>query len=387
MPWKETCIMDQRRAFIEAWLSREFTMAELCRRFEVSRPTGYKWLDRFEAEGCPGLADRSRAPQRHPNETPQAQVAQILALKRRHPHWGPVTLRDWLRRERPNEAWPAASTFGALLKRHGLVRPRRRRRHTPPHTQPFARVRAPNDTWSADFKGHFALGDGHRCWPLTLSDNFSRYLLCCQGLYGPQLKATRRWYERCFIDYGLPRVIRTDNGFPFAAPALGGLTPLSVWLLQLGVLPERIAPGKPQQNSRHERLHRTLKAATATPPKANLSAQQRAFNRFRPEYNEDRPHRTLGQGQCPADLYRPSPRAYPSRLPEVVYPDAYAVRKVKCGGYMKWHGQMVYVTKYLLGQHVGLKPLEHDRWELYFCQLPLGVFDERLGKIIRCPGG
>lgn len=383
MPWKETCTMDQRRAFIKAWLSREFTMTELCHRFEISRPTGYKWLERFEGEGCPGLEDRSRTPHGHPNETATRLVGQLLALKRRHPAWGPVTLRDWLRREVPSEPWPAASTFGEILKRHGLVRSHRRRRKTPPHTQPFAEVHAANDAWSADFKGHFELGDERRCWPLTLTDNYSRYLLCCQGFYGPQLKATRHWYERCFIDYGLPRVIRTDNGFPFASPALGGLTPLSVWLLKLGIMPERIEPGEPQQNGRHERFHRTLKAATANPPRANLSAQQRAFNRFRLEYNDDRPHRALGQGNRPTDFYRPSPRPYPARLPEVVYPNDFAVRKVKCGGYMKWHGQMVYVTKYLLGEYIGLRPLENDRWELYFCQLPLGIFDERLGRIIR----
>jgi transposase InsO family protein len=377
--------MDQRRAFIEAWLSREFTMAELCRRFGISRPAGYKWVNRFRAEGWSGLADRSRAPSRHPNETTQRQVARILALKRRHPQWGPVTLHDWLCREEPQQAWPAVSTFGEILRRHGWVKPRRRRHHTPPHTQPFAEVRAPNDTWSADFKGHFALGDGRRCWPLTVTDYFSRYLLCCQGLYGPGLKATQRGFERCFIDYGLPRVIRTDNGFPFAAPTLGGLTPLSVWLLRLGVLPERIAPGKPQQNGRHERFHRTLKEATATPPKANLSAQQRAFNRFQPEYNDDRPHRSHGKGRRPADLYEPSPRAYPARLPEVVYPDGYEVRKVRSRGEVKWHGQMVYVTQCLHGEPVGFRPLDHDRWELYFCQLPLGILDERLGKIIRVP--
>ena len=385
MPWKETCAMDQRRGFISAWLSREFTMAELCRRFGVSRPTGYKWISRFEEEGCPGLEDRSRAPHRHPNGTPQDQVDRIIRMKGLHSDWGPVTLRDRLRRIHPQEVWPAASTFGEILKRRGLVRPRQRRRHTPAYTQPFAQVLAPNDVWSSDYKGHFAMGDGRRCWPLTISDNFSRFLLGCQGLYGPSLKATRRWFERCFIDYGLPRAIRTDNGFPFAAPVLGGLTPLSIWWLKLDILPERIDPGEPQQNGRLERFHRTLKAATATPPKGNLAAQQRAFNGFRAEYNEERPHRALGEGRCPVDLHERSSRSYPSRLPEVVYPDGYEVRKVKHGGYMKWHGQMVYVTKYLLGEHVGMRPLEHDRWELFFCRLPLGIFDARLGKIVRPP--
>jgi transposase InsO family protein len=264
-----------------------------------------------------------------------------------------------------------------------LVQPRRRRHHTPPHTQPFASVNTANDVWSADFKGQFALGNDRVCYPLTITDNHSRFLLCCQGLYHPGRALTRACFERAFIDYGLPRAIRTDNGPPFASVALGGLSALSVWLLKLNVLPERIAPGQPQQNGRHERMHRTLKAATAQPPKGNLSAQQRAFNRFRDEYNHERPHRSLGGGRRPCDLFRPSPRPYPSRLPEVAYPNDFALRKVKPGGYMKWHGQIIYITKTLEGEYVGLKPLDHDRYELYFAQLPLAVFDARSSKIIK----
>ena len=383
MPWKETCAMEEREAFVQAWLSREFTMSELCERFGVSRPTGYKWLMRFQAEGSPGLYDRSRAPQLQAHATAAAQVAAIVALKRRHLSWGPLTVRDWLRREHPQQHWPAVSTVGEVLKRHGLVQPRRRRHHTPPHSQPFASVGAANDVWSADFKGQFELGDARVCYPLTMTDNHSRFLLCCQGMYRPRMKPTRTCYERAFIDYGLPRAIRTDNGPPFASIALGGLNALSVWLLKLGVLPERIAPGKPQQNGRHERMHRTLKAATAHPPKANLSAQQRAFNRFRQEYNEERPHRSLGGGRRPSEVFRSSPRSYPATLPEVAYPQDFVLRKVKPGGYMKWHGQIIYVTKALEGEYVGLKPLDHDRWELYFAQLPLGVFDARSNKIIK----
>jgi len=211
MPWKETCAMEEREAFVQAWLSREFTMSELCQRFEVSRPTGYKWVERFRSEGRAGLADRTRAAHRHPNALPVEQQAAILALKRRHPSWGPITLRDWLRREQPRQHWPAASTVGDVLKRHGLVQPRRRRWHTPPRTQPFRAIAAANDVWSADYKGQFALGNGQLCYPFTLTDNFSRYLLCCQGLYGPQGQPTRACLERAFREYGLPRAIRTDQ--------------------------------------------------------------------------------------------------------------------------------------------------------------------------------
>jgi transposase len=385
MPWKETCAMEEREAFVQAWLSREFTMSELCERFEVSRPTGYKWVERFRSEGRAGLADRTRAAHRHPNALPVEQQAAILTLKRRHPSWGPITLRDWLRREQPRQNWPAASTVGDVLKRHGLVQPRRRRWHTPPHTQPFRAIVAANDVWSADYKGQFALGNGQLCYPFTLTDNFSRYLLCCQGLYGPQGQPTRACLERAFREYGLPRAIRTDNGTPFAGVAVGGLSRLAIWWLKLGILPERIDLGKPQQNSRHERMHRTLKAATAHPPKANFSAQQRAFNRFRSEYNDQRPHRSLGQGRRPSEWYRSSPRPYPQHLPEVHYPDRCVLRKIKHNGSMRWDGDYIYVAKILAGEYVGLQPIEHDRWEVFFAQLPLGVFDarSRTNSIIR----
>lgn len=386
MPWKETCAMEERVAFLRAFRSGEFTMSELCRRFGVSRPTGYKWIDRGQAEGLRGLADRSRAPFEHPNATAVEQETAILALKRRHPSWGPVTLHSWLGRHRPRMDWPAVSTVGAILKRHHLVKPRRARRpHVPPHTQPFAAVRGPNDVWSADFKGQFWLGDGHRCYPLTITDNYSRYLLCCQGLYRAEGARTRAYFETTFREYGLPGAIRTDNGAPFASVALGGLSPLAVWLVKLGVMPERIEPGQPQQNGRHERMHRTLKAATAAPPKGSLSAQQRAFNGFRGEYNDERPHRSLGGGNAPTDLYRCSARAFPERLPAIDYPDDFEVRKVRQEGHMKWQGHEVFISKTLASEPVGLKPLDHDRWELYFARWPLGILDARTHKILR-PG-
>lgn len=383
MPWNETCAMHEKELFIEAWLSREFSKSELCRRFGISRPTGDKWIQRFCEQGRAGLVERSRAPHHLPGKTPEVLVARIVALKQRYPHWGPLPLRDKLERDDPHQRWPAVSTIGAILKRHGLVRARKRRHRVPPHSAPLRHATEPNAVWSADFKGDFLLGNGERCYPLTLSDNYSRFLIACQGLAGTRLAPVQACYERAFRTYGLPQAIRTDNGYPFAQVSLGGLTPLSIWLLKLGIVPERIAPGHPEQNPRHERMHRTLKAATATPPKGNRSAQQRAFNRFRYDYNEQRSHQGLGPKLRPIDLYQPAPRAFPDTLPALSYPDAYAVRKVKSAGHIKWHGATIYVSRQLVGEYVGLKPLENELWQLYFARMPLGILDPRRGRIIR----
>jgi len=383
MPWKETCAMQERAAFIECWLSREYNKSELCRRFGVSRPTGDKWIHRFEQAGLEGLRDRSRAPHCPGNQTAESLVRVILQTKYRFPHWGPVPIRDLLIREQPQHPWPSASTFGDILKRHGLVRGRKHRHRIPPHSQPLQHATAPNAVWSADYKGHFKMGNGRRCFPLTISDNYSRYLIECHGQYGTYLEPAKARYTSAFRTYGLPDAIRTDNGYPFAQLSLGGLSPLTIWLLKLGVLPERIKPGCPQQNPRHERMHRTLKAATAKPPRGNLSAQQRAFNRFRHEYNHLRSHQGLGPGQRPADIYRPSKRAFPEQLPEICYPDDFDVRKVRYRGWVRCHGPDVYASRQLVGEYVGLKRINDDLYQIYFGQLPLGIVDRKLGRIIR----
>jgi len=374
--------MQEKNAFIDAWLSREFTMSGLCERFGVSRPTGYAMVRRFEEEGRLGLERRSSAPHVHPNATAAELMERVVMLKRRYPRWGPVTLREYLRREGPECAWPAASTIGAMLANRGLVAPRRRRLRTPPYGQPFAAVKAANDVWSIDFKGNFVLGDTKVCYPLTISDNYSRYLLCCQGMLEPRHSPVKARLERAFREHGLPRALRSDNGPPFASVALGGLSALSIWCIKLGVLPERIAPGKPQQNGRHERMHRTLKAHVATPPRANLRAQQRAFERFRQEYNEQRPHRSLN-GQRPVDCYQASPRAFPERLPELIYPADYVLRRVRFNGSIKWNGSEFYVSKKLVGECIGLSPLDYDQWQLHFGPIPLGMLDERSIKVKR----
>jgi putative transposase len=383
MTWNETCAVSERRLFVDAWLSQDFCVAELCERFGVSRKTGHKWINRFKEEGMSGLDNRSRARHGQAHRTPEAVIERVLALKYRYPDWGPVTIQSALYRAEPQGQWPAVSTIGSLLAAHGLVKPRRPRQKVPPHSHPLAHASEPNAVWSADFKGQFRLGNGSWCYPLTLSDNCSRLVFACKGFASPQLAPSMAVYKQVFQEHGLPAAIRTDNGWPFAMNTLGGLTPLMIWLLRLGVYPERIAPGCPQENGRHERMHRTLKAATANPPKGNLSAQQRAFNRFRREFNEERPHQALGRGRCPVDVHRPSTRRFPERLPLLEYPDGFEIRKVKCGGYIKLSGEPIYTTRQLVGEYVGLEPLDHGRWQLYFGALKLGVVDVKVGRVIR----
>lgn len=382
MPWKETCVVDERIQFIAACLSGEETIAELCRRHGISRKTGYKLLGRYEREGAGGLEDRSRAPLRQANAIGEAMEALLLEARTKHPTWGPRKLLAWLSRRHPGHAWPAASTVGDLLRRHGLVISRRKRRLSATPTD-LQRPEAANQLWCADFKGWFSTGDGRRCTPLTITDAHSRYLLRCQALgrrTGERL--VRPIFEATFREYGLPQAMRTDNGPPFAGLGLGGLSALSVWWIRLGIAVERIAPGHPEQNGRHERMHRTLKAETATPPAGTRRAQQGRFDRFRQEYNELRPHEALNQ--CPpAELYQRSPRAYPSRLKEVVYDDDWLTRAVRGAGQMKWQGQDVRISQALAGQRIGLEPVDDGLWRVYLVHVPLGLFDERKKRV--CP--
>ncbi len=294
-------------------------MAAVCRRFGVSRKTGYKWLDRYAQQGVAGLADQSKAPKRQAQAFPAEIEREILALRARYPTWGEDKLKARLERTNPDINWPAHSTIGALLKRHGLTHPGKRRRHATPSSK-LTSAKAPNQVWAIDFKGWFETGDGKRCDPLTISDTASRYLLRCQRVARSDTAHVRPLMEATFREYGLPTRILSDNGPPFASTGLAGLSRLSVWWIRLGIQLQRIDPGHPEQNGRHERMHRTLKAETATPPERNLRAQQRAFDRFRQIYNQERPHESLAMA-TPASVYQPSWRPYPERLPELEYPD------------------------------------------------------------------
>jgi putative transposase len=371
MPWKETCPVEQRQEFVEEFLKDEESMAELCRQFGVSRQTGYKYLRRYRRQGLAGLAQQSRAPRHHPNQVrPEVEDAIILA-RLYYPRWGPRKLRAYLDREIEPGVWPAASTIGEILSDHKLALPRKRRRHATPSSQPLSHCTGPNRVWCADYKGHFRTGDGCRCDPLTITDGFSRYLLCCQRVARADHDHTRGWFERVFREYGLPAVIRTDNGAPFGSTGLCGLTRLSVWWIRLGIRPERIEPGHPEQNGRHERMHLTLKGQTAQPPAATLRAQQRRFNQFRREYNRERPHEALGMA-TPASRYESSPRAYPARLPELEYPGSMTVRQVHVHGQIDWRGQDVFLGEALRHERVGLEAVAERSWRVWLGALLLG---------------
>jgi transposase InsO family protein len=372
--------MNQRRRFIADYLAERFAMTELCARYDISRKTGYKWLERFEALGPPGLADRSRRPHHCPHATPPHVVAALIELRRHHPTWGPKKLLARLARCHPGWPWPAPSTAHDLLTQHGLVRCRSRRRRRPHPGRPQTPMTAPNTIWTADFKGQFRTRDGQYCFPLTVVDGFSRYLLACQTLQGTTHAATKRVFRRLFQEYGLPQRIRTDNGVPFATSALGRLSRLAVWWIRLGILPELIEPSHPEQNGRHERMHRTLKAETTRPPAATHRRQQQRFSQFRREYNEVRPHEALQQ-RPPSALYQPSPRPYPERLPPLEYPGHFEVRRVSRNGGIRWHKRWVNVSHVLGEQHVGLEEIDDSLWTVYFGPLTLGRFHERTLRI------
>lgn len=380
MPWKETCVMDQRIQMIGDWLDEEYSITELSEMYGVSRKTIYKWIARYKTEGGSGLRERSRMPWGHPNATPREIVAQILAVKGRHMKWGPKKVVGWLRNRYPGRRWPANSTTSEILKRNSLVRARKRKRRTPPYTEPFLGCEHSNAVWSGDFKGQFRMGDGKLCYPLTLTDNYSRYLLGCWGLSRPSYDQTQPLFERAFREYGLPEAIRTDNGAPFASVALGGLSRLAVWFIKLGIKPERIETGHPEQNGRHERLHRTLKEAAISPPRKTLAEQQRVFERFIEEYNKQRPHEALGQ-KAPGSVYQRSPREYPQRVPLVEYDSNFSVRHVRHNGDIKWRGERIYTSETLAGERVGLKQMDNHYWMIYFGFLPLGILDEYKRRI------
>ena len=381
MPWKETCAMNERLGFVLEVERGERTVSELCRVFGISRKTGHKMLARYRELGPAGLADQSRAPHTHPNATSEQSAAEIVRLRRRFPDWGPVKLLDWLERHKPHLVLPAPCTAAELLKREGLVKPRSRKRRATPYGAPFVQASAPNDLWSADFKGQFRLGNGQLCYPLTLSDAASRFFLCCEALTGPTYALTRPHCERVFREYGLPAAIRTDNGEPFASTGLGGLSRLSLWWIKLGIIPERIRPGRPEQNPRHERLHGTLKRGC--PVQANLKQQQRAFDRFRSIYNTQRTHQSLGRHQTPAMHYQSSARAYPSRVPELGYPDTHIIKRVQPSGSIRWLGREWYVAGLLRGEFIGLAPVDDGVWIIFVGPVAVGTLDARDLRIER----
>jgi len=376
MPWMETSPMEQRERFIRDHRLDLYTMVELSARYGISRKTGYKWLERFEDAGRQGLQERSRAPHDCPHRIADEVAAVICTARRQHPSWGPAKLLACLRPRHPALDLPAISTAGDLLARRGLVKHRRRRRHYQHPGVVPATTTQPNDLWTADFKGHFRTRDGIYCYPLTIADQHTRYLLACHGLLSTKGHGVRPVFEHCFREYGLPRAIRTDNGVPFATTGIHGLSQLNVWWLRLGIQHQRILPAHPQQNGAHERMHKTLKGEAIRPPRANLALQQRAFTAFRRLYNEERPHQALAD-QPPATLYRPSPRAYPAVLPPIEYPGHFIVKRVTNAGTIRFKKRLVFIANALKQHLIGLEEVADGIWSIHFCRVLLGRIDER----------
>ncbi|TFG45861.1 MAG: IS481 family transposase [Candidatus Brocadiia bacterium] len=381
MPWTETCVMEQKVKFIMDLFDGNYTMAELCRYYNISRKTGYKWLGRYQQDGAKALSDLSRAPHNHPNAiSPQIQQA-ILSIKEEFPRWGAPKIRNRLERIYPSwDSYPAISTIGLFLHKHGLTVHRKRRRRASPTESPLTKGIQSNDVWCADFKGHFRTGDGNRCNPLTISDHSSRYLLCCRHIRRMSYELVKMRFERVFAEYGLPRVIRTDNGTPFASRGLGGLSRLSYWWIRLGIHPERIEPGHPEQNGRHERIHKTLKDHTARPAAKTIVRQQKRFDEFCIEYNEHRPHEALDM-RTPAECYVGSKRDFPSRLPQVTYPEDMLVRRVHNHGDILYFGRRLFLAESLKGEDVGIEQISEDMSRLWYCDYLLGEIDHRKWQI------
>ena len=379
MPWKETRAVDERLRFIAAVQEDpKGNFRRLCERFGISRPKGYKWLKRYREMGPAGLEDRKPIARSCPHRTANVVVDRVIEMRKEHPYDGPKKLRARLLAFGEPQV-PAASTIGEILDRYGLIRPRRARLRVPPSASPLEPCSEPNDVWCVDFKGHFACGDRTRCHPLTISDGASRYLIKCEALDKPDEQRVRPHFERAFREFGLPLRIRSDNGVPFASKAIGGLSRLSVWWVQLNILPERIEPGQPQQNGRHERMHRTLKQHTATPPAPTMSDQQRAFDGFRADYNQHRPHEALSMTP-PAAHYEPSSRPMPERPREFEYAQGLLVRRVNESGSFKWHGQRLRAGHLLAGQPLGLHEIDEDEWELFYGPLLIGYVLVRQGQ-------
>lgn len=374
--------MEERQRFIEDWLRGGATnLAALCRLYEISRKTGYKWIERFEKGGLPALEDRSHVARHQPRRIAPAIEKRLIEARRRHPTWGPKKLRAWLAESKPETAWPAASTIGEALKRAGMVEPRKRvRRLTDSPPGPLREPAASNDVWTLDHKGQFRTGDGALCYPLTVVDGYSRYLLVCEAHGGTSYEAARGSLERLFRERGLPRRVRSDNGSPFASIGAGRLSRLNVWWLKLGIEVERIEPGKPQQNGRHERLHRTLKAETARPPASDRRAQQRRFDRFRVEYNEERPHEALGQ-TTPAATYRAATRQYPNKLLDPEYPGYWERRRVRHDGRVKLGGRQYFLSEALKGELVGFVEVDEALWQVWFGPAEIALVDAAGGEL------
>ena len=382
MPWKVINQMDLKNQLVTDLNKEHFSITDLSQKYGISRPTVYKWLRRYKKLGIAGLKEQSRAPQNCPHRTEPKILNLIIQEKLKNRKRGPRKIRAQLKRRHPQLTLPAISTISYWLKKEGLVQERKKRRHVPAYSQPFCECQAPNDVWSLDYKGQFYMKNGRVCYPLTVSDNFSRFILGCDALSGPRYKPTRICLERIFREYGLPYAIRFDNGTPFASRCIGGLSRLMIWFILLGIIPERIKKGCPQQNGRHERMHRTLKSDALDPVARNLKEQQKAFDIYRQDFNYDRPHESLND-QMPNDYYKKSHRLYVQRPHPPEYGHDDIIRQVRQNGEIKFQGRMLYLTESLAGLPVVLKEMTDGLWQIQFSFYILGSVDLRKNRIIR----
>lgn len=376
MPWTHTEPMHERAKFVFAVEGGLYSMTELCERFSISRKTGYKWLRRYEAAGVEGLRDQSRAPLSIPHRTSEEVVEELVKFRKKHEDWGARKIINVLQRRHPDLKFPAASTATELLRRRGLVKsPRRQKKPTHPGSRPLL-AETSNDVWTADFKGEFRLGNRCYCYPLTICDAYSRFLLACDGHNSTAHRSTQDSFEQLFRSFGLPRAIRTDNGVPFVSQAMGGLSRLSLYWMKLGIRHDRIRPGAPQENPRHERMHRALKSSTTRPPAFNLTAQQSRFDDFRRTYNEVRPHEGIGMA-TPATIYTRSLIELPATVPTPCYPGHMEVRRVSSSGTISFKSHAIFLSEVLEGERIALEEIDDGLWSICFYNTLLARFSEQ----------
>ena len=379
MPWKGVTVSEQRQRFLEDYQLNYYSITELSERFSISRKTAHKWINRFKQYGQNGYHEISRRPHICPWQTDKAIAKELVKLRKAHPRWGPRKLLDLMQHRDPGRQLPSVSTGARILAREGLVKPRRRYRRAHPGC-PKSVPQGPNDIWPADYKGQFRLKNGNYCFPLTVSDLSSRFILGVDAHPAISLEKTVRHFTVLFDTYGLPNRIRTDNGVPFASNALARLSQLSVWFIKLGIYPELIEPGKPQQNGVHERMHRTLKQEATIPPASSMRAQQRKFDDFREEFNQVRPHEAIGMKR-PAEIYQSSRRAMPKRIETYDYPGHYLVRRVSRAGTIRVFHKQIFISNTLQEDYVGLEEVDDGVYDLFFCFYHIGRYELQTNKI------
>jgi len=381
MPWRIIEPMEEKKQFISLAMDRALSMKDLCSVFEISRKTGYKWLGRYKESGLKGLEDRSKAPKQPPHKTVEDVEEFILDTRRKHPNWGPRTITYHAEKKAKHLRLPSETTIQNILRRAGLSK-KKRRRHKARHPgKPSVVAKRPNELWTVDFKGEFKTRDGYYCYPLTIQDEFSRYVIACTALYSTSHDGAFWVFKRVFKEYGLPEYIKSDNGSPFATIGLGRVSRLSIWWIKLGIHPILIEPGRPSQNGKHERMHKTLKREATIPASGNLQAQQRRFNTWLREFNFERPHDALG-GKYPSEVYKRSLRPLPRKLADVSYPEHFEVRLVSRNRCFRWKCRPILTCHALVGKYVGLEEITADVWAVYFSWKRIGFLVEGKNRVL-----